>query len=113
MTDEQYRITLPVFLALARECLHRITDAVSLLSHDASDAEARRQLAFNLHTIRSGATALGLRELTIEAERLETWTSADLRALGPGRLAALYDALGALRKLLYEVEQDLGSEAAE
>jgi chemotaxis protein histidine kinase CheA len=111
MTDEQYRITLPVFLALAKECLHRITDAVTLLSHDASDTEARRQLAFNLHAVRDGATALGLRKLAIEVERIEVWTRAETRAFGPGRLAALHDAVGGLRQVLSEVEQDLGTEA--
>jgi HPt (histidine-containing phosphotransfer) domain-containing protein len=113
MTDQEYQITLPVYLALTRECLHRITDAVSLLSHDASDAEARRQLAFNLHAIRGGASALGLRSLAAEAERLESWATVEARAFGPGRLAALYDAIGGLRKVIDEVERDLGAGAGQ
>jgi chemotaxis protein histidine kinase CheA len=101
-----YARLLPIFLAEATHHLGEIDAALLQLAQEPDNEDTLSVLARSVHTIKGNAASLGMREIVLEAQRLEWWvTDAALRRATAG-LAALHDARRALRRLLDEVASD-------
>lgn len=106
VTEEMYERLLPVFIAEATHHLGEIDAAILLLAHAPGHEDARAILGRSAHTIKGNAASLGMREIVIEAQRLEWWAMDEKMHRTPAGLAALHDARRALRRLLDEVASD-------
>ncbi len=101
-----YERLLPIFLAEASHHLGEIDAAILLLAHTPEQEDALAILARSVHTIKGNAASLGMREIVLEAQRLEWWVADAALRRTTGGLAALHDARRALRRLLDEVAAD-------
>lgn len=106
MTEELYERMLPIFLAEATHHLKEIDAAILLLAQHPDHEDARAVLGRSAHTIKGNAAALGMREMVLEAQRLEWWAADEQMHRTPAGLAALHDARRALRRLLDEMASD-------
>jgi len=110
--DALYRRMLPVFVAETAQLLDALDHALLALGVNPYHAAARAELVRAAHTIRGNAEALSLRQITLEAQRIELWATLNTPGLTAGMLNDLHDARTALRTLLGEVARDAAVEVA-
>jgi len=107
MDDAMYQRMLPVFVTEAEHKLDEIDEAILTLARNTEDPAPRSRVAIAAHTIRGNASALGLRQMMIEAQHLELWATAPIRTGANGStLAHLHETRAELRRLLDEIATD-------
>ena len=105
---DEPRRRLPVFLVEAGQRLDDMDLAILRLAREPDNAEARSELARTAHTLKDDSAALGLRQLTQEAQRLELWALAPVTP-SAATLSRLNEARSALRALLDELTHRLAT----
>ena len=107
MDEAWYDRMLPLFLSEADACLCTMEQSVSILSVDSADPLARVALARAAHTIKGNAAALGLRQMTQEAQRIEIWAMLPATTLTDAMLEGLEIACRTIRVMLQEIGADI------
>ena len=103
MDESTYRRMLPVFLVEAGQRLDDMDRAILTLAREPESMAARETLARAAHTIKGNSAALGLKQMTLEAQRLELWALLPAVDPSPAILSGLNEGRTALRALLAEV----------
>ena len=107
MDDAMYQRLLPVFVTEVEQKLGEIGQAILDLAKNGDDEEARSRVARAAHTIRGNAATLGLRQMVIEAQHLELWSTSSVRqGMSSSTLSRLDETRAALRQLLDDVTAD-------
>ena len=112
MDEQTYRRMLPVFVLETRQRLDDMDHAILALAREPGDTRARSVLLTAAHTIKGNASAMGLKWMTLEAQRIELWATLPSGGLTRGMLAGLNDARTALRAQLAEVAEGMMAEVA-
>lgn len=103
MDEPTWRRLLPVFLFEAGQRLDDMDRAILTLAREPGNTAAREALALAAHTIKGNSAALGLTQMTLEAQRLELWALLPSVDPSPAILAGLNEGRTALRSLLGEL----------
>ena len=112
MDDAWYERMMPVFLDEADGCLRTMDEAIEVITRDSTDANARMALARAAHTIKGNAAALGIRQMSQDAQRIEIWAMLPATSLTVGMLAGLMTACESIRVALGEIRADASLGAA-
>ena len=108
MDEATRRGRLPWFLVEAGQRLDDMDLAILRLAREPDNAEARSELARTARTLKNNSAALGLKQLTLEAQRLELWALAPV-APSAATLSQLNEAHSLLRIQLAELTHQLAT----
>lgn len=108
MDPELYHRLFPVFIAEALQNLDAMDEGLLQLDRNPGDADAIGRIARAAHTIKGNAAALGMRQMVVEAQRIEWWALDAPPTRAAASLASLHGARRELRRLIDEVSDDVG-----
>ena len=108
MVELAHRGRLPAFLVEAGQRLDDMDLAILRLAREPDNAAARTELARTAHAFKDDSAALGLKQLMLEAQRLELWAMAPV-APSATILSQLNEARSLLRMRLDELTHQLAT----